>query len=384
VIQGASLISTNSNSDLVIDFSEMLGYSSVLTIPEWKGENKCLITNDGETDGFEYNQQLYFSFSQLVAEQGVTEWVNKIPLKIRTLLLKHDELFENNWLALYLSMGNNYYISDLLESNPVLLAWLTQVASEECWSFERYVKIATSKQKVILQSVGLPANNSTVKTLSRISLSSLRHRNLQLLRQFFKSTENRQVNHIKELNVDLLKILSEYPELVTSALILHDASDINSTEFKTTFNDTFRLLNQLNFDDPIKRLGQCNSYNQLLALHDNLTVRLNAIKQNGELFVNFTEPPLEGNENIVPICNSEDLYSEGRLQEHCLGSYHNNIVIRNYYAYKVLQPERATLGIKRVGGTSWQLDQLKLAHNKEPSKETFEMVNQWMVSHQNS
>jgi hypothetical protein len=374
------LISTNSKFDLVINFSELLGYSNILTIPRWQTDDKCHLVTDNETHGFDYNTEMAFSFSHIALDQGATKWINDMPSRCRQLLLEHDELFEKNWLSLYFSIGLNSHVCDLLESNPILLALLTQKACSGLWSIEKFIQVATAKQTDILKSCGLPPNKSVAKTLSRISVKSLRHQTLSTINSFLDCTACHKINHLKNFNVELMKLLTQYPELAASCLILNNTVDVSNREFKFMFNDTLRLLNLFNYPNPLIRIGGCKSVNQLQVLHDRLTLKLNKIERDGEINVNFCEPPFVGNEDIIPITHSKELYSEGRIQSHCLGSYLNQIVSNKYYAYKVLRPERATLGLKLVGKEVWQFDQLRLVHNGKPSKETMESVNHWLNS----
>ncbi|MEA1053130.1 hypothetical protein U5801_25465, partial [Lamprobacter modestohalophilus] len=65
------------------------------------------------------------------------------------------------------------------------------------------------------------------------------------------------------------------------------------------------------------------------------------------------------------------------LMRHCVASYTYQIYDSQYAVYKVLEPERLTLGLSlRHGGVG--LDQLKGVANRAPSPEAQAAVEQWL------
>ena len=96
----------------------------------------------------------------------------------------------------------------------------------------------------------------------------------------------------------------------------------------------------------------------------------------------FPEPPLQGNEIVVPITGEEELRAEGQHMEHCVAIYAEEVAGRNYYIYKVLAPERATLSVRRtVGG--WVLSELRGRGNAKLSKQTQKRVLDWFQAAKN-
>lgn len=96
----------------------------------------------------------------------------------------------------------------------------------------------------------------------------------------------------------------------------------------------------------------------------------------------FPEPPMAGNDNIIPLTNYGELLEESQTQQHCVASYHSKVIEGNYYVYRILAPERATLGVtihKSSGDKPVvYMDQLKGWQNKVVSEEVVQIVKAWM------
>ncbi|MDQ6955264.1 MAG: PcfJ domain-containing protein [Mariprofundaceae bacterium] len=89
----------------------------------------------------------------------------------------------------------------------------------------------------------------------------------------------------------------------------------------------------------------------------------------------FPKAPIPGTESIQPIQSYRQLVAEGRRQQHCVLSYHTRIMSGNYAVYRMLEPERATIGSYGC----YILDQVKLHRNRTPSAETRELIRQWLM-----
>jgi len=91
----------------------------------------------------------------------------------------------------------------------------------------------------------------------------------------------------------------------------------------------------------------------------------------------FPPPPVAASQDIVPITTPNELFEEGEKQHHCVTDYEEKVAVRRMYFYRLLQPERATISLRRRG-SNWLLDQVKLAHNAAPQPETIETVVAWL------
>ncbi len=93
--------------------------------------------------------------------------------------------------------------------------------------------------------------------------------------------------------------------------------------------------------------------------------------------IEYPRPPIEGDEAIHAIENSRELFHEEEQMRHCITRYHDQILHGDYYAYKIVEPERATLGIVIEGPGKYKIDQVVLAGNDQPGDQTMTRVHQW-------
>ena len=92
--------------------------------------------------------------------------------------------------------------------------------------------------------------------------------------------------------------------------------------------------------------------------------------------VTFPSPPIPGTESIVPITSKGMLLLEGELQHNCVADYADEIARGRYAVYRVLRPERATVGLRWLKD-HWVLDQMACACNQPPSFESSRAVREW-------
>ncbi len=126
-------------------------------------------------------------------------------------------------------------------------------------------------------------------------------------------------------------------------------------------------------------------HNHRITLDSLATLRKkNMERQNGQLkrialegWAVFPPPPVAASQDIAPLTNANELFEEGEKQHHCCADYEEKVAERRMFFYRLLQPERATISLRRRGN-NWLLDQVKLAHNADPQPETIEMVVTWL------
>ena len=129
-----------------------------------------------------------------------------------------------------------------------------------------------------------------------------------------------------------------------------------------------------------KKLNQCQDHFQVEKLYNKLSKK--RYLKNKLLNLpndNFPKPPLAGNDWVVPLCGSRDLAIEAQEMKHCARVYENAILKGTYFVYKVLAPERATLGVELHENCPPSVDQL-VSHCNDPVKfETmYDRIHHWL------
>ena len=95
----------------------------------------------------------------------------------------------------------------------------------------------------------------------------------------------------------------------------------------------------------------------------------------------FPPPPMPGTGDIIPLTTEAELIKEGEDQHNCVGGYNKLVKDGNFYVYRVLQPERATLSVVRGADGGWLRSELKTAGNARPNPETVRHVDNWVGRH---
>lgn len=95
----------------------------------------------------------------------------------------------------------------------------------------------------------------------------------------------------------------------------------------------------------------------------------------------FPDPPVPGNDSIVPLLTAADLREEGRQQENCVASYARRAARGTVALYRVLHPQRCTLSLVRRRG-QWVVDQLKARGNAPAWPHTRDAVAAWLAEGQ--
>lgn len=91
-------------------------------------------------------------------------------------------------------------------------------------------------------------------------------------------------------------------------------------------------------------------------------------------------PPLASPQGIEPLATSLDLLQEGREQENCIGTIavQRRVIAGDIYCYRVTQPIRATILLRKVADGRWSVDQIKAARNKAVPAEAVWFIAPWL------
>ena len=99
----------------------------------------------------------------------------------------------------------------------------------------------------------------------------------------------------------------------------------------------------------------------------------------------FPEPWCPGGQSggfdIVPITNSSELYREGKLMHHCVGTYADGVRCGSSYVFSVRKDNERIATLQLIkNGASVEIGQLRGACNREAPKDVVRAVKSWLRS----
>jgi len=364
-------------ADLTIDFKALFGYPSYLKIKHWKeGVDWVLFVEKEVPEVREYLKEAAVPIEYVAVHPDCKDWYQSIPEEVREKLTCYPEM---GFTLLY--HVNHYQAAyELFVSNPNLLWLLLRYAKAGNWTEEQVVHLLNGKRTRILEACELPATKSAVKILYKLDFDQYCIKKFCKIQEGLSLSEYAKLNHHQSVGFDLFCVLIRFPYLIGTPLMLTYNIDIWSANDEMTLVDIDLVAIRLDQQEGVRiRLKQCKSMQEARHLHDRLVVVLNKKEISGLPNDNFPIPPIEGNKTIIPITGTQNLAREGQEQHHCVRGYAQKVVEGSYYVYKVVIPERATLGLQLHKNSPPTVDQLLLNCNQSVSKETRSHIDKWLL-----
>jgi len=374
------------NGELEIDYSPDLEYK--LRVTPWADGMIWSVFKQGTwtSSKIDPNIPLLTAGSGDFVNPVIKKFLESVPEDIRLKL----EPYRHLQSGLLILCAQFKEARDLAESNPNLL-WLVAEHVKNRMDEQEYIKpLLAKKQKEILAKLYSRGTKSTVNILRYIRIEAGDYFELVLIDWFVARPEICQaLRHFKKIGTSLLSVISSFPNIKEMSILQEymkddDHAELPSSEgeariFARLWRDTHRLGTQLNIKSLDYVLKNIKNFKQLAKLHDEWITLFNAKMEEQHQSEIFPAPPLAGNENIIPILNSYDLFLEGKLMHHCVGSYSDEVLTGQSYIYKILKPERATLEIG-LDAEKPYIAQLVLAANQQPHSDTFLEIEHWLLS----
>lgn len=338
-------------------------------------------------------------------------WQKGIPMEVRHRL---TAFVGGRWTML---VWASYCPSarDLLTSHPKLLWLLTMTSDRETWPESQLLASFALKRREILRLCKLQPTDSAVKILGKCELVPWGVESWCWIRQALADAEQIKVlHHARTIQLRQLQFMAEFPAYRTSALARHEPADDNYfTDLEHYLSDTERLGQRLGLPTRTDAILRCKTLLSLRQLHDRWVDQLNRLDDEGpnphrqmmpsgssrwpymgrwlrvierrlrEFQANnvrYGQPPIPGTPTIVPIESYGELLKEGREMANCVSTYHSGVVEGRYFVYRILAPERCTLGIRMESWGFPRLDQLKGRRNGPISAETRQAVEEWFYA----
>jgi len=372
------LVKCDSDCNLIIDLTKYFGYQCVVTITAWhRGISWTGITTS-EDQAIPTFKELGVPFSVICAEEAAAPWLRTFPSGLAQRLIAYELKYQSTLYSLLWCISRTEHALELFDECQVLVWLILKTANFKQLDTDYTLEIFARKRPEILQACGLYGSRASLKLIYKLRFSYWSQYEYKLIIGFDWSSASRILNHLPYLDEPLLILLKRYPGFVRSRIIQTFGHVWCWDEFDLYFDDTLTMAADLGVADIFDKIFVLKNVSSFKKLHDKLVVQLNEQKCRDEPLIYYVEPPIIGNDLIIPITNNHDLNIEGAVQHHCIASYHKKIYLGEYYVYKILEPERATLGLKLKNGCFQSVDQIKLCCNDIVSKETLALVDEWL------
>ena len=339
-------------------------------------------------------------------------WLDYLPIALSQKLKKRKHKNKVGINRIQLIVNQSLQVQDLLIQEPKLFWLLISYAKQQGWNKQRIINVCQKSPLKILKSCGLPDREETLTCLQKIDYTNYSSFNLRGSPTLFQLTyallklDVSQLIKRKAIYLSMVEFLYQHPELIDARFIKRNKSkhinlflkvrDLKRMALAIDYPKIHRLLIrcrhlkdikqaitrlQVQISDEIIRqlqqLDDISSYPEEL-----LRPYLNNL-ENDDAKNDWTTPypqsPIASDPNIIPLTNYRAVFIEAHTQHNCLAEYHYDLTAGEYFAYQILQPERATLTLQiKLDTKTLQIDDLKLKDNRPVSKKTRSKVNKWL------
>lgn len=362
-------------SALRIDMSHTFGYPLALEVTGWSEGISWI--NEIHQQRFinAYYEDKGLSLAWLTNQPNNQAWLKDFPDELLQALLSFEQRFSQHTFSCLWFASRSEPAQQLLLSSPILMWLVMQYAKNNQLAPEQVWPLFSIKRTQILALHGLPSTKSTLNLLYKYLADDFNHEDIRLINELGQRFEPRLLGRLNHINQSMVIWLLEQPSMLNYPFFqkLCDA-DIHAV--RTTFRDTVTMGAELNQQRMEHQLQNCQTLDQLYALHDGLIEQFNRHQIDTQKNTLYPICTLEESDTIIQIKTAYELMQEGKEMAHCVASYHKRVLNGEYFVFKVLAPERATLGLHFIRG-ELRIDQLYLKRNATPEKQTQESVYWW-------
>ncbi|MEZ8018053.1 PcfJ domain-containing protein [Vibrio splendidus] len=307
-------------------------------------------------------------------------WLDSLPARYREIT---DDFPEYQYQMLWLA-ANTYEAAQLLELRPVILALICMKHSVDN---KKALELSRLGQKKILAKLGLDGSKATLKFIDKLELHYNVGDELDHIVRILEPLQRRvlKFKHYSKVGYTALRLDQVHPFLTGSRLgiAMVEEGRLNTPSKMAMFQDAILLGQDLEMDDPLRAITSQNSFAMFEQLHDRWTEQRQLRRLEGNRPVDMDIPypvPLLGNDNIHPLTDYYDLEQEGVEQKHCIGVYHNRIMSDRYVVFRMLKPQRLTIGLRRVPSKAFpfEIDQICGKRNAPPSESARQVIHDWL------
>jgi|GEM_PF-3306076 len=360
-----------------VDFTPLLGYPISVELTPWEEGVHWVHHSEAETYKSEYYEDSGIPVSFLLEYESLQDWSSEIPAEIKAAVLAFEQQFIKHAFSALSFASRSEAAAQMLLSSPILMWMILQHSIQNKLSPEAAMELFLWKRTKILALYDLPESKAVLRFLYKYKPKDFELSEFNAIKQFIALFELSVISRIQNIRYALIRWLIQEPNWIHAGFVKTLDETYSIQTLKVYVQDTFRMGRQLQNPQTQQNLLDCQSVEQVIQMHDRLIERINEISFQGLENIVYPTPPLEATESILPILNHKDLMIEGREMKHCISSYHNKVFDGEYYVFKILEPERATIGLHNRNGKI-AVDQIRLKCNRGASEETKEKVFWWL------
>lgn len=271
--------------------------------------------------------------------------------------------------------------ADLVETNPALgvcvaSGFARAEASTGVWPVNWF----RQKRRELCRRLGFGGSESSVRLLAKIRPEAADVRRLRRLRETLSNPYIAPLlRHVAVIQAEHLIVASalSYPELVSFRLfteVVAEGANGGRVNHCALLSDTIWLLDSVQEERRVFR-----SLRHLLATHHRLAEQTGLSGPHAEdpKKLLFPSPPIPGIEGIEPILSAFELREEARVMEHCVERYLTEILAGRRYVYRMLRPERGTIGLRKRNG-DWCVFDYKGRSNHRLGSDAVAAIRLWL------
>lgn len=342
--------------------------------------------------------QLLFPFMEMVrdavyGDRAWVAWLRGFDVESRQVVAGFRE---RSWHMLMLALRCPGAI-ELMQCSPGLAfalgsSWVFRGDRRVARPLRSARSLVRKRQRAVAAWLGFPGTESVARILRRVPYEAIGVEALLYLRgSLCDPASAGLLCHVPVITRDVIRIISseDLRKHASPRLLIEAGSERAVTAIPAwqMMRDTLAMFAEAG-RDPTSLVFR--SLEHLAVVHDEAVAVLNGrARASLRLPLRLPPPPLPGNELILPLSTASDFCDEAREQSNCIVTYASRVATSErdsrdgkpgIYVYRVLEPERATLSIRRVRG-EWCLDELRCAHNQPAAPQTHRVVQEWLDEH---
>lgn len=321
------------------------------------------------------------TLSSYLKQKQAQNWAKSVPPKLLTALLGFEHKYQELSLSCLWFVSRSLAAQALLLSSPFLTWLIVQYAVKHQTPAEDVWPMFSLKRPKILTLEGLPAEPKLVKFLDKLDKQGIAVKEFKIIKHIVIQNGTDDICRFKHLNHQILYLLEQSPELLTYPFIQSLSGQESLKEVLMLLADTKLIGGHLEPDKIRGKLKKCKSLIRLKKMHNEYMCRDREFIDNLQFGDLLPISPIPSTSNIRSIKFKKDLVLEGAQMGHCVASYYPEVIKGAYFVYRILTPQRATLGMIYRNG-KLTIDQIKLQDNQAPSKSTVFAVQQWLDKHE--